>query len=120
LILFDGIRMYNTGHFFGMISAFNPYVVEAAKIFKGGASPEYGDRISGVIDISSGEKIPKEVSGGFGVNGTHADAFMRAPVGDKVGVIFSARRSYTDMLQTPTFDALSEKVFQNTTLVANA
>lgn len=120
LILFDGIKMYNTGHFFGMISAFNPYVVEAAKIFKGGASPEYGDRISGVIDISSGEKIPKEVSGGFGVNGTHADAFMRAPVGDKVGVIFSARRSYTDMLQTPTFDALSEKVFQNTTLVANA
>lgn len=119
LILFDGIKMYNTGHFFGMISAFNPYVIETAKIFKGGASPEYGDRISGVIDISSGDKVPKEVSGGFGVNGTHGDAFVKAPLGNTVGIVLSGRRSYTDVLQTPTFDALSEKVFQNTTLVTN-
>ena len=120
LILFDGIKMYNTGHFFGMISAFNPYVIETAKIFKGGASPEYGDRISGVIDISSGEKIPKEVSGGFGVNGTHGDAFIKAPLGKRVGVIVSGRRSYTDMLKTPTFDALAEKVFQNSKLVTTS
>jgi hypothetical protein len=120
LIFFDGIKMYNTGHFFGMISAFNPYVIEAAKIFKGGASPEYGDRISGVIDITSGDRIPKEVSGGFGVNGTHGDAFIRAPLGNTVGLVVSARRSYTDLFQTPTFDALAEKVFQNTTLVTTS
>ena len=51
LILYDGIKMYNTGHFFGMLSIFNPNVTTGATIFKGGASPEYGDRISGVIDI---------------------------------------------------------------------
>ena len=33
LIFLDGIKMYNTGHFFGMISAFNPYVTESAKIY---------------------------------------------------------------------------------------
>src|SRR5690606_5003099 len=63
LILFDGIRMYNTGHFFGMISAFNPYVIESARIYKGGARPEYGDRVSGVIDLSSAEQVPGSMEG---------------------------------------------------------
>lgn len=119
LILFDGIKLYNTGHFFGMISSLNPHVISSAKIFKGGASPKYGDRISGVIDISSGEEVPKEVKGGFGLNGTHADAFVKASLGKQLGLVLSGRRSYTDMLKTPTFDALSQKVFQNTTLSAD-
>ncbi|MDE5421554.1 TonB-dependent receptor [Ancylomarina sp. DW003] len=119
LIYFDGIKMYNTGHFFGMISAINPYITETAKIYKGGASPEYGDRISGVIDISSDKNVPQSTEGGIGINGTHGDAFFKAPLGKSVGLIVSARRSYTDMLQTPTFDALSEKVFQNTKIISN-
>tara|TARA_R110002012_G_scaffold263456_2_gene446589 strand:+ start:272998 stop:275553 length:2556 start_codon:yes stop_codon:yes gene_type:complete len=119
LIFFDGIKMYNTGHFFGMISAFNPYVIESAKIFKGGASPEYGDRVSGVVDIATDENVPKKVSGGLGVNGTHGDLFLKAPLGKKMGLVLSARRSYTDMLQTPTFQALSNKVFQNTRIRTN-
>ena len=119
LIYFDGIKLYNTGHFFGMISAINPYVVKSAKVYKGGASPEYGDRISGVIDISSDREVPKITEIGAGFNGTHADAFLKTPLGKNAGLVVSARRSYTDMLQTPTFDALSKKVFQNTKIVSN-
>ncbi len=120
LILFDGIKMYNTGHFFGMISAFNPYVIESARIFKGGARPEYGDRISGVIDISSAEQIPDSLEGGGGLNGTHADLFLKSPLGSSAGLVLSARRSYTDLFRTPTFNALSEKVFQNSKVVTTA
>lgn len=120
LILFDGIKMYNTGHFFGMISAFNPYVIERARIYKGGASPEYGDRVSGVIDMSTADSLPGQLEGGFGLNGTHGDLFLKAPLGDAAGLVLSARRSYTDLLETPTFDALSEKVFQNSKVVTTA
>lgn len=119
LILFDGIKLYNTGHFFGMISSLNPQVIESAKIFKGGASPRYGDRVSGVIDISSGERVPERAKGGFGINGTHGNAFIKAPLGKHIGIVLSGRRSHTDILRTPTFDALSEKVFQNTKFVAD-
>src|SRR5690606_24613261 len=52
--------------------------------------------------------------GGAGVNGTHADVFLKAPLGKKAGIYASARRSYTDLIKTPTFTVLSEKVFQNT------
>ncbi len=119
LILFDDIKLYSTGHFFGMISSINPYVVETAKIYKGGASPDYGDRISGVIDISSDKEVPAITEAGAGINGTHADAFFKTSLGEKAGLIVSARRSYTDMIQTPTFDALSEKVFQNTKIISD-
>lgn len=116
LVLFDGIKLYNTGHFFGMLSIFNPNVTTDAKIFKGGASPEFGDRISGVIDISGETQVPLKANGGIGLNGTQADAYIKVPVGEKVGFVVSARRSYADIggLGTPTFDAISEKVFQNT------
>ncbi len=119
LVLWDDIKMYNTGHFFGMFSAFNPNVVKNAKIFKGGADPKYGDRVSGVIDISSDKKVPKKFNGGAGVNGTYADIFMKVPVAKPLGLILSARRSYTDVFETPTYNALSEKVFQNTKIVEN-
>ncbi|WP_024769712.1 TonB-dependent receptor [Aquimarina macrocephali] len=119
LVLWDDIKMYNTGHFFGMFSAFNPNVVKSAKIFKGGADPRYGDRVSGVIDISSDKKVPKKFNGGVGVNGTHADVFTKIPVAKTVGLVLSGRRSYTDIFETPTYKALSEKVFQNTKIVEN-
>ncbi|MEW7281047.1 carboxypeptidase-like regulatory domain-containing protein [Aquimarina sp. 2201CG1-2-11] len=120
LILWDQIKMYNTGHFFGMISAFNPNVIKSAKVFKGGADPKYGDRVSGIIDISSDKEVPKTFEGGVGVNGTHADAFLKIPVTNTTGFVVSARRSYTDYIETPTFNALSEKVFQNTKIVETA
>jgi len=119
LILWDDIKMYNTGHFFGMLSAFNPNVIKETKIFKSGADPKYGDRVSGVIDIASDKEVPKSFIGGAGINGTHADVFFKAPITKNLGLVMSGRRSYTDIFETPTYDAFSEKVFQNTKIVNN-
>lgn len=119
LVYFDDIKLYNTGHFFGMISAINPHVVEKTKIYKSGASPEYGDRVSGVIDISTTKTVTDSTQIQVGLNGTHADALLKMPVSKSVGVVGSFRRSYTDIVQTPTYDALSNKVFQNTRVATN-
>jgi hypothetical protein len=40
LILWDGIPIYNSGHFFGMISAFNPFIVDNVKVYRGGFGAE--------------------------------------------------------------------------------
>ena len=34
LILWDGIKMYQSGHFFGLISAFNPHLTDKVTIIK--------------------------------------------------------------------------------------
>ncbi len=119
LILFDGIKMYNSAHFFGMISAFNPYITDRIKVFKSGAGAKYGNHISGVIDIQTEDEISNKTVGGFGFNLTQTDAFLKLKLSKKIGFSFSVRRSITDLFNTSTFKKLSKKVFQNTAIANN-
>ncbi|MEW7277248.1 TonB-dependent receptor [Aquimarina sp. 2201CG1-2-11] len=114
LILWDGIKMYHYGHFFGMLSSFNPYITNDVKLFKSGMSAKYGNAISGVVDISSDTKIPVKTSGGGGFNMIYGDFYIKTPINPKSAIIASARRSYTDIVETITFDRFSEHIFQNT------
>ncbi len=113
LILYDGIKLYNTGYFYGMFSLFNPFATEKAKIFRSGTSASYGDRISGIIDISSGEKIPLKTEGGAEIDGLSLNGFLKTKLSDKLGLYFFARRSYSDILQTPTYHSYADKIFTN-------
>ena len=114
LVLFDGIKMYESGHFFGLISSFNPYVTKKIEFYRSGTSARYGDRIGGVLDISSGDVV-SNFKAGFGLNLLHSDAYLKAPLfNDKVGIIISGRRSLTDFWNTATYRSFSESVFQNT------
>lgn len=117
LVYLDNIKLYNTGYFYGMFSAFNPYATQNAKIFKSGASPAYGDRVSGVIDISTGNKIPEQTTGGLGLDGLSLDGYVRTPVSDKVAVYLFARRTYADVWKSPTYDGYATKIFKNSGVV---
>jgi len=120
LVLFDGIKMYQSGHFFGLISSFNPYVTKKITLYRNGTNAKYGDRIGGVLDISSGDEVPT-LETGFGINFTHADAFVKTPLfNNKVGLVFSVRRSITDVVETITYKNFSESVFQNTRILEEA
>ena len=114
LILWDGIKMYHSGHFFGMISSFNPYITKNITFSSNGSNARYGNSISSVIDITSYNELPKKFEGGFGFNMTHADVFLKTPISNKFALIVSARKSYTDAIKTFTFKNLSDRVFQNT------
>ncbi|NQY06065.1 MAG: TonB-dependent receptor plug domain-containing protein [Flavobacteriaceae bacterium] len=115
LVLWDGIKMYHQGHFFGQISAFNPYITDKIDVYRSGTSARYGDRVAGVINIASADDILDKVHAGAGFNFTQTDAYIRAPlVKDKLGVTASIRRSYSDVINTITFEKLNSKVFQNT------
>ncbi len=119
LILWDGIKMYNSDHFFGFISTFNPYILEDITIIKNGTEAKYGDRVSGVIDIKTEEEISKKLEGGLGVNMTHGDVYLKFPLSKKTGVLVSARRSITDIVETPTISEYTNRAFQNTNISTN-
>lgn len=115
LILWDGIRMYHSGHLFGMISAFNPNVRQQVQYYNKATDARYGERISGTIDIRTHEEIVQKPTADIGLNGLHADTVVQTPlVKDKLDLQVSARKSYTELWQSPTFDALAKKVFQHT------
>lgn len=119
LILWDGIKMYQSGHFFGLISAFNPYLTENVLVSKNGTSAIYGDGVSGVIDMRASNTISEEASGGGGFNLINADVYAKIPVSKKLEFQVSGRRSLTDLVATPTYDQYSKRMFQDTDVISS-
>ena len=118
LILYEGIRMYQTGHFFGLISAFNPYLSEDITISKNGTSAKFGNAVSSTISIKNSDKITKKFSSGLGGNMLSVDGFSKIPLSKKTELQLAARRSYTDVLVTKTYDAYFDRIFRDSELNA--
>jgi hypothetical protein len=117
LFLWNGIRMFQTGHFFGLISVFNPNLAHTISIYKNGSSAFYGESVSSVVSISSTtEKIEKNTFSA-GVNMINADVYAKYNVWKKSYIEISARKSITDFVETPTYKEYFDKVFQNTTIM---
>lgn len=114
LILWDGIPMYHTSHFFGTISAFNPNIIDHVNVHRSGIGSEYGGRVSSVIDIHSKEEITEKFNFGAGFNLTHLHLDFDVPLWKNSSFMLSVRRSITDAWNTPTFIRYAEKVFQGT------
>ncbi|WP_291128799.1 TonB-dependent receptor plug domain-containing protein [Flavobacterium sp. UBA7682] len=117
LILMDGIRLYHPGHLFGMISSINPNVEQTVNYYNKAVNPKFGERVSGIIDIKSTDKISSKTKINAGINALNADVYVQMPlVKEKLGLQLSGRKSYTEWLQSPTFNQLENKVFQNINL----
>lgn len=111
LILWDGIKMYQSGHFFGLISAFNPYLTDQVTLIKNGTSSRYGDGVSGIIDIRTKDEVSEDYYGGAGFNLIGGDVYGHVPVSEQTAFQFSARRSITDFINTPTYDRFFTRAF---------
>jgi len=116
LILWDGVKMYQSGHFFGLISAFNPYLIKDVIVSKNGSSAVYGDGVSSIIDMRSPNQIELSNTFGVGINLVNGDAFYKGAINKKMGLQLSARRSLTDLFSTPTYDEYFKRIFQDTDL----
>lgn len=116
LILYEGIRMYQSGHFFGLISAFNPYSSEAITISKNGTSAQFGNAVSSTITIKNTDKLNQESKVGFGGNMLSVDGFAKLKISNKAALQIAARRSYTDVLVSKTYDAYFDRIFRDSEL----
>ncbi|GGD25066.1 TonB-dependent receptor [Hyunsoonleella pacifica] len=120
LMLWDGIKMYQSGHFFGLISAFNPYTTKKVNVSKNGTRARFGDGISGVIDMQLSDDIDGEFTAGIGSNLINAHGYAKIPLTQNTELQISTRRSITDLIVTPTYDQYFKRVFQDSDLSNNA
>ncbi|SCY42222.1 TonB-dependent receptor plug domain-containing protein [Flavobacterium caeni] len=114
LFLWNGIRMFQTGHFYGLISAFNPMLAQTISVYKNGTPVSYGENVSGVADISSRESNIAPSKFGIGANLISIDGFAKVKMSEKAAVTVSGRRSYTEWANTPTYQSYYNRMFQNT------
>lgn len=117
LILWDGIKMYQSGHFFGLISSINPNLTEKVTLYKNGTPAGYSDGVSGTIAMQSQQSISTDVKAQLDVNLINSGGFIDVPLGKKSSVQFSARKSLSDILETPTYKEYFNRVFQDTEVI---
>ncbi|MCO6146822.1 TonB-dependent siderophore receptor [Flavobacterium sp. NRK1] len=114
LFLWNGIRLYQTGHFFGLISALNPNLANEIKIFKNGTSAFYGESVSSAVDISSHTTDIGKGNFTIGANMINIDFYTKIKASENSNFELSARRAFTDVLDFPTYSKYSKRIFQNT------
>ncbi|MBT3385432.1 MAG: TonB-dependent receptor [Prolixibacteraceae bacterium] len=114
LVMFDGFTLYNLDHFFGVFSALNPNVIKNIQVYRGGFDSRYGERISGIVDITgkSGNQQKPEFYGG--INLISANLTTEIPISKKITLVAAGRRAYSDIYSSWLADALlADKIGQN-------
>ncbi len=102
LVLLDEAPVYNSSHLFGFFSVFNPDAVKNVKLIKGGIAPEYGGRLSSILDIRMKDGNKKKFTGSGGVGLIFSRLSLEAPiVKNKGSFLIAGRRSYADVLAKP-------------------
>lgn len=119
LIIWDDIKMYQAGHFFGLISALNPRITKRVTLIKNGSPASYTDGISGTIDMKTDHLVNKDLSAEAGLNFINVDAFVDVPLNKNSSIQIASRKSFSEFINTPTYNQYFDRAFQNTDVVTS-
>lgn len=114
LFLWNNIRIFQTSHFFGLISAFNPLIAHTVSITKNGTSAFFGESVSSTTNISSYSNKIEESQTILSADLISAEFYSKIKLSEKAIIKISGRRSLTDFFNSPTYENYSNRVFQNT------
>lgn len=108
LVLLDEAIIYNTSHFFGFFSVFNPDAIKDIKLYKGDMPAKFGGRVSSVLDVRQKDGSSKDfgLSGGIGVISSRLTA--EGPLFKKKGSFLVAGRTSYAHLFTPAIEEIKD------------
>lgn len=99
LILFDGAKVYNANHLFGLLSPFNPDLIKDLKVYKSYFPSRYGGRLSSVIDISSIEGNKNELQKTVSVGLINSRVSLQGPlIKNKLSFAVGGRTAHLALL----------------------
>ncbi len=97
----DGMELYDPYHlqdFGGAVSLIGLDLVQNTQLLMGGFPAEYGEKMSGVFDITTRVPNTEQFSANFGVDLINATATLEGPLTEKGSWLLSARRGYIDLI----------------------
>lgn len=118
-ISWEEIRMYQYGHFFGLLSAFNPFLSTKLEVYKAHAPGKFRNFVSGSMNISSSDALAETTRFTYGINllDTQFAADIRAS--ERLGVKLAGRSSFNRWLPTPLYESYFGRMFQDTEITNN-
>ena len=110
LILWEDIPIYHPAHYFGMISAVDPFVVSEMNIYRSGFDASYGGRIAGVIDMKSYGLKDRNTFLGVGSDliNYFINGHQKFGSNKNTAITFSFRKSFANAWESPTFKNISQ------------
>ncbi|NQZ77736.1 MAG: TonB-dependent receptor plug domain-containing protein [Ekhidna sp.] len=112
-LYWNQIPVYQPAHYFGNISAFIPASIGKVDVYKNFVPVKYGGSSSGLLLINSREVNSSRPILESNLNLTHGDIYTSIPFANYRGQIsVAARRSFNDLIATPTFNSISNKLFE--------
>jgi hypothetical protein len=113
LLLWNGIKLFQNAHFFGLLSAFNDNLITTITVIDNATPAQYGNALSGTIKLDFDTTFSTKNSYGFGLNSLSGHAFLRQKIAKDTELSFAMQRSFTDIVRTPTFESYRQKVYQD-------
>ncbi len=103
LIVLDGLEIYEPYHMKdfadGAISILDVETIDGVELLTGGFPVDYGNRLSGVFNVTSRRPAPDSTRYSLGMSLVNARAMAQGTFGDGKGSWFvSGRRGYLDLL----------------------
>lgn len=100
LVLLDGAQIYNPSHIGGFLSAFDPGILDDAKLIKGTFPAQYGDRISSVLDMTMRSGNRETFSGSGKISIISSELHFEGPISEKSSFLISGRRMHMDYFRS--------------------
>jgi hypothetical protein len=118
LYLVDGTDVYNPEHAFGIFSTFNTAAIKKVELYKGGFSPEYGGRLSSVLNVINLDGNRKKYEGDINISLIAGAATFQGPIGGIGSISGSFRRTYIDQTLSKIEDDIPDYYFYDGNLKA--
>ena len=97
LILFDGVKLYNSAHAFGLFSIINSGIVDQARLYKSGASGANFGRLSSIMDVKTKDPNLVSIKASAQATTIASQASLEIPlIKDHIGIMLSGRRTHID------------------------
>ncbi len=94
LIMFDKIPIYHTQHLMGFNGLLNANCSEGIALHSGGFSSQFGDRLSGVLNIKGRKGNSSGVNGGASANLYTVRGYLNLPVTRKLNLYTTFNKSF--------------------------
>lgn len=107
LINLDGATLYNAEHLRGYVSAVNPDVVDGIVLYKGAFPAQYGERLSGVVDMKVRDGDFRHYHGELGIGVLSSKMQVEGPLWKgHTSFNIAARASYFDWIVQPVLESI--------------
>ena len=91
LTIFDGMPIYNKGHYYGIFSPINGKYIESVNVYKNTYPLEYDGGVSGLVEYKSKQSLEGESNAQLGIDLLTIQGLAQISINDKIGLKIGGR-----------------------------